>query len=164
MPGRFKPPRGQHVPEEWSVGVFLVRLGTEPKGIAASGSFTTSNIVQKAHWDGTPGKKANYASLSWDRVVTDDKALGLSVLQAKMADVHWTPHTGGTLVSAPYDAELETLWSNHIGHTSGGTQLRAGGGTPRLVKDGRMILSRGNWWKAMRSRCSRRSIEITAGR
>src|SRR5689334_7734855 len=73
---------GELVPDQWSTGgrtndvekgdrLFLLRQGVEPRGVVASGWFNSS-IWQGPHWDGTPGRTANYADVLWQAVVGDD--------------------------------------------------------------------------------------------
>ena len=115
----------------WSVGgrkygitpvqdrVFLLRQGPEPRGIIASGWFR-STVYQDKHWDGTPGKRANYADISWDLALEDCDLLPLALLKSQIAGVHWHPQGGGVLLVPPADVDLERLWASHTGQVHPG--------------------------------------------
>jgi hypothetical protein len=119
--------RGSRVRGRWSTGnrnsgvvpkqdrVFLLRQGSEPRGIIGSGTLT-SGITQKPHWDGTPGKIANYAEILWDRMLDDDELLPLDDVQAAVGGVSWDRIQGGGIVlPPPADAALERVWAEHLG-------------------------------------------------
>ena len=65
----------------WSTGVtkriqngdriFLIRLGTEPRGIVASG-YAISNGYQEVHWDPDHLEPANYIDVRFDQLLMPD--------------------------------------------------------------------------------------------
>jgi hypothetical protein len=99
--------------------VFMLRQGSEPRGIVASGWFT-SPVCQGPHWDRTPGKVANYADVSWDVVLGDHDVMPLALLKSTIAGVHWEPKSGGALLASPADTDLERLWTSHMGRVHPG--------------------------------------------
>jgi hypothetical protein len=124
---------GRQVKDQWSTGnrnsdihpgvdrAFLLRQGPEPRGIVASGLFT-SPPFEDAHWDGTKGKLANYAKITWDVVLEDDDLLPLALLKLKIPSVYWEPPGGGVRLVPPADAALERLWASHTGRRIPGSR------------------------------------------
>ena len=94
--------------------VFLLRQGPEPRGIVASGTFTSA-VFTVDHWDETPGKDANATDISWDVVLGDSDLLPLALLESQIIAMNWEPRAGGVRVSQPSDAALERLWASHTG-------------------------------------------------
>ncbi len=129
---------GGAVRSRWSTGnrkggivpgrdrLFLLRQGPEPRGIIGSGTFATT-VIQDAHWDPTrPGQLANYAGVSWDRVLDDQDVLPLAAVETRVAGFRSANiQAGGVLLPAPFDQQLEQLWASHLGATSPTTQSRA---------------------------------------
>ena len=114
---------GDLVTDRWSTGVrttgigpgdraFLLRQGAEPRGLVASGWFT-SDVRPGPHWDNTPNKKANYAELSWDAVLGDD-LIPITDLAAEVGQVNWEPRAGGTLIGEAAADQLEAAWASHL--------------------------------------------------
>ncbi len=95
--------------------VFLLKQGPEPRGLVASGWFT-SDPYEGPHWDHTPNKLANYADISWDVVVEDDDLLPLGVIKATVSTLDWDHLlAGGVRLAPPGDEVLERLWSGKAG-------------------------------------------------
>ena len=128
---------GRPAADSWSTGnrksgvvphhgrVFLLQQGSGPRGVVASGTFV-SEVAQGPHWDGTPGKVANYADVEWDRVVEEGDLLSLSDIEAVVGGVDWSRiQAGGVILPGPADQVLERLWADHSGASSG-----AGTGVP----------------------------------
>lgn len=94
--------------------LFLVRLHDEPKGIIGSG-VALSTPYQRPHWDGTPGKNAQYIDLRWDSLLDPEASppLGLSALQDIDAGYKWTPQASGLSIPEGTAAKLEAAWNAH---------------------------------------------------
>ena len=119
---------GQRVPDRWATGVrsggirpgdraFLLQQGPV-RGLVASGWFT-SEIFQEPHWDGTPSKFANYASVSWDRVLSDNAMLDIDDIKDQVPGLNWD-RIQGSGVHLPTDGalQLEVLWAGDEPFTS----------------------------------------------
>ena len=70
--------QGRPATIEWSCGnvkeipvgshVFLIRLGSDPRGLIASG-FTTAEVIEKTHWSAAKaraGKMARFVKIHFD--------------------------------------------------------------------------------------------------
>jgi 5-methylcytosine-specific restriction enzyme A len=109
---------------QWSCGatrrikegdrLFLLRQGTEPKGILAAGSATSTpdggnNFTQKrnASWN---------IDVRFDVLLRpEDEILPLSALSSgKLSDVYWHPRASGMSVSPEAAAALEEIWTTHL--------------------------------------------------
>lgn len=120
--------RGERVPGRWATGVrtggiepgdraFLLQQGPL-RGLAASGWFTTE-ILQEPHWDGTRGKIANYAYVSWDRVLSDEAMLDIDDVKAQVPGLNWDRIQGsGVLLPTQGALLLEMLWAGDETFTS----------------------------------------------
>lgn len=96
--------------------VFLLRQGDEPRGIVASGwVHHDEDIFQNTHWDGIPGRLANYIEFVYDHVIDPDDPLPLDVLKREVPGVGWEPRGGGVRVPAEAAAGIEELWEQHVG-------------------------------------------------
>lgn len=93
--------------------VFLMRLGTDPKGIVASG-IITSEVRRVPHAIDGVTSLNNEVDVQWDAVLEDSDLLPHAVLMERLPGVNWTPQVGGTLVPSPADLLLEELWSAHL--------------------------------------------------
>ena len=93
--------------------VFLMRLGTDPKGIVSSG-IITSEVRRVPHTIDGVTKLANEVDVEWDAVLEDSDLLPHALLMERVPGVNWTPQVGGTLVPSPADRMLEELWSSHL--------------------------------------------------
>ena len=118
---------GEVYDEQWSVGgrrsgmqdgdmVYLLKQGPEPRGIVASG-VVRSSVWQDDHWDGTPGKVANYVDIDWERVVDDGDILATQTLEAEVTAVNWTPQGGGITIDRAAAPRVAELW-DHLGDTT----------------------------------------------
>jgi len=127
-----KTAKGIACPYWWSTGMrsniqpgdrlFLLKQGSEPRGIMASGT-AVSEVYDDKHWDpqrAKAGARALYVHLKFDRVLDPESEaiLPLSVMKQKLAEQHWDTRASG--ISLDRVAEkLEGLWRSHlwnIGH------------------------------------------------
>ncbi|MGE3326323.1 MAG: HNH endonuclease [Acidimicrobiia bacterium] len=109
----------------WSTGVrksgvvsgdrcFLLRQSTE-RGLIASGTFT-SEIYQDDHWDGTPGKTANYADVVWTKWLSTSDRLPVEDLVLEVPGFHWNQvQSSGQEVPVAVAEVLERVWAAHAG-------------------------------------------------
>lgn len=122
---------GRTVRGRWSLGirktatpgddrVYLLRQGPEPRGIIAAGTVDSDPFTEE-HWDeDRPGQVTTYVHILWDRVLSDGDLLPLKVVSAKVTGLNWDNIPGGGVeLRAPGDAQLDRLWSKHIGGTPG---------------------------------------------
>lgn len=118
---------GEPAEMDWSTGrrknvgpgdrLFLMRVGKKPKGIVAVGTATT-RVYQGDHWDGTPGKTANYVDGVFDRIVDPAVDTPLDVMGTSgkpPSRMHWTPEEGGVLIPEDVAEWLEIRWADHTG-------------------------------------------------
>ena len=92
--------------------VFLMRQGTEPRGIIASGLVQTPPYYQP-HWDRDRNDQALFITVRFDTLV--DPAIDglLPIAQfndGPLAQVHWATQTSGILIEPRAALELETRW------------------------------------------------------
>lgn len=115
---------GGFVSGRWSTGnrtsgiapgdrAYLLRQGSEPRGIVASGYFA-SDVYSDQDWRGRD-RDANYADVDWDAVVPMDDPLPATVLEIRVPGVYWHPQIGGILVDESSADRLSALWSEHVG-------------------------------------------------
>jgi len=111
---------------DWSCGnrrempvgsrVFVLRQGSEPKGIVASG-FTISPVYSGRHWmpeRARRGDTANYVDVRFDAVRGPDPFDVLPRSQLNRGDlnsVHWDTAASGIEILAPAAKALERLWN-----------------------------------------------------
>lgn len=119
-----KTARGHRVDGDWSTGgrksglgpgdtAFLLRQGTQGRGIVARGEVT-SEIFQEPLFD-NPDETGNYVLISWDRVVSVEDAISTETLKAEMPEVNWDRlQMSGTFLSPELHDQLEQLWSEHL--------------------------------------------------
>ncbi len=117
--------RGLQVDGDWSTGgrkgglepgdtAFLLRQGTQGRGIVARGEVT-SEIFQEPLFD-DPDDVGNYVLIRWDRVMSVDDALSTETLKAEMPEVNWDRlQMSGTLLKPALHGRLEQLWSEQVG-------------------------------------------------
>ena len=108
--------------DRWSCGrsksiragdrVFLLRQGSEPRGIVASGSVTSDEPLTGPHWSGD-GRSALYVAARFDVLLHSEREPILprsSLDSGVLADVHWDTQVGGIKIPPDAAAELEELW------------------------------------------------------
>lgn len=117
--------KGQIVEGPWSTGgrtggmadgdrVFLLRQGTDGRGIVASGTVR-SEIYQGVHHS-DPTRDGNYVDVDWDVVLAPSEALPIEELKAQVPIGHnWEPQGSGTVLPGPALGEVERLWLDHLG-------------------------------------------------
>jgi 5-methylcytosine-specific restriction protein B len=96
--------------------VFLVKTGTMPRGIVASG-YATTGSYEAPHYDPEKqkmGSMAKYITVDFDCFV--DGFAGVMLLQDKLKNVFpeqtWSPMGSGIAIKDDYISELERLWSD----------------------------------------------------
>jgi len=110
-----------HCSQRWSCGstksiqagdrIFLLKVGTEPKGIIAAG-FATSSPFAERHWSGED-KNALYIDVDFEVLLNPDKEpiLTVDILNAgNLAKQNWQPQSSGTSVKSKLVDELEAVW------------------------------------------------------
>lgn len=94
--------------------VFLLRQGSEPRGIVGCGVIPDdAGTWLGEHWDGS-GRPRRYVRVDWEFVVDPDDPLPLDLLVAQASRTTWTPQGSGTRIA---DADLpvvERLWAEHL--------------------------------------------------
>jgi len=110
--------------DNWSCGrtksiqpedrVFLIKLGSEPRGIIASG-YSISHVYEGPHWL-KKGKKALYVDIRWDVALDPRKAaFELEELKEKVSDhYNWTPQASGQRIPDDIAARLEKEWARFV--------------------------------------------------
>lgn len=140
--------------QRWSCGntksiqvgdrIFLVKVGSEPKGIIAAGFATSTPIVEK-HWS-EENRDALYIDVEFEVLLNSDQEpiLRVEMLKtAKLAQQNWLPMASGISVRPELVDELESIWfdflitqkirSNPFIPTDNGAQKTYTEGTPNRV-------------------------------
>lgn len=120
--------KGFHL-DNWSTGVtkkiekgdrlFLIRLGTEPKGIIGSG-WAESNWFQDEHWDDSAveeGKYANYVRVRFDTLLNpelDPKAVLRRNELDGLGKMHWDSQSSGVRIPELVARRLEDAWADFL--------------------------------------------------
>lgn len=102
--------------------LFLMRLGSEPRGIFASG-YAVSEPEEDHHWDGVAGHKAWYVDVRWDTMANpyDAKSMLLrEELEFISTEQRWTPPASGERIEEETAAKLEDVWRSFSGTSSEG--------------------------------------------
>ncbi len=96
--------------------IFLVKLGTEPKGIIAAGFATTTPFEEK-HWTGE-NRQALYIDIDFDVLLNSEKEpiLTLDILKTgNLAKQYsWTPQASGISILPEIVDELEAVWFDFL--------------------------------------------------
>lgn len=95
--------------------IFLVRLGTEPKGIMGSG-FSTSSPFYSKHWSGND-KEILYINIDFEILLNpdNDEILGLDLLNiGNLGHQTWTPQASGISIKPELQDELEATWFDFL--------------------------------------------------
>jgi hypothetical protein len=104
--------------------VFLLRLGSQGRGIVGSGMIT-GPIFRTEHWDGS-GRDNRYVPVGWDTLLGPDERLDIAELELAFPAQHWHPQGNGTQVRPEVLDQLEDLWADHL--TSLGIHAATGTG------------------------------------
>ncbi|MFN7258445.1 MAG: HNH endonuclease [Cyclobacteriaceae bacterium] len=94
---------------------FLVKLGTNPKGIIGAGFVLTEPFLAK-HWSGED-KLVPRVMLDFEVLLNPDKdpILTLDILkQGKLNKQNWTPQSSGISVRDEVTDELEAVWFDFL--------------------------------------------------
>lgn len=115
--------------------VYLLRQGTEPRGIIAAGR-AVSEVFPDEHWDGQGGE-TTYVQVEWEELSDLDDPLPRDVLRAQVPGVHWQPQSSGNEVTA-HDGTIAALWAKHTnaGHRGQAWLAIAVDARARAVNDG----------------------------
>jgi 5-methylcytosine-specific restriction enzyme A len=95
--------------------VFLIKVGTEPKGIIGAGYVITPPYPGK-HWSGE-NKETLYVDVEFEALLNPDKEpiLTLDILKVgKLAAQHWTPQSSGISIKPELVDELEAVWFDFL--------------------------------------------------
>jgi 5-methylcytosine-specific restriction enzyme A len=112
--------------DQWSCGkrrdidigdrFFLIRLGSEPRGLVGSG-FITSLAFDGPHWEkkrASAGDTAIYTHVRFDAIIKAP-AIPISELdQAPFNQVHWHTQSSGILIAPKIAIAIEQLWSSRL--------------------------------------------------
>ncbi len=111
--------------ERWSCGdtksikpgdrIFLVKVGTEPKGIIAAGFATTTPFPER-HWSGE-NKEAFYIDIDFEVLLNPDEEpiLTLQILKTgNLTAQNWTPQASGISIKPELVDELEAVWFDFL--------------------------------------------------
>jgi 5-methylcytosine-specific restriction protein A len=101
--------------------LFIVRLGVEPKGIVAAGRAIGKSF-EGEHWNKKKanGRKMWYVMGRYDRILNADfpafePPLSTADFTSEpLANVRWSPRTGGIEIPEHAAEILEDLWEEHI--------------------------------------------------
>jgi len=119
---------------DWSCGVttksirsgarvFLIKLGSEPRGIVASG-YAISEPYKDRHWL-QEGKQAWYVDVKWDVALDPREAIfELEKLKKKVSDhYNWCPQASGQSIDDNIAARLEKEWNHFVRKVTKGRQV-----------------------------------------
>ena len=121
--------KGKKLRGSWSCGVsklirpgdrlFLLKQGTKPRGIVASG-WAKSKPYDAPHWDLVKRRKgipARFVDLQYDALLEPESEPVLDVAElhrGSLAEVHWRTQISGIRIPDQTAAELERLWAAHL--------------------------------------------------
>lgn len=95
--------------------IFLLKVGTEPKGLIAAG-FATSTPFQEKHWSGE-NKDALYIDVDFEVLLNSDKEpiLTVDILNTgNLAKQNWRPMGSGNSIKPEIMDELEAVWFDFL--------------------------------------------------
>lgn len=95
--------------------LFIVRLGSEPRGIFASGR-AASYFYEDDHWDERKYAKARYVDMDLDVLLDPDMEdiLSLETLEAISTGQTWTPQRSGISIEDTVATSLESEWRRFL--------------------------------------------------
>jgi hypothetical protein len=94
--------------------IFLIKLGSEPRGIVASG-FATTDVFEGTHWDKDRvkvGKKAKRIVIEFDKIkdFNIDKIITFNELLNISDKYHWSSQSSGIEIPENISSSLEHTW------------------------------------------------------
>ncbi|MDF1611997.1 HNH endonuclease, partial [Stygiobacter electus] len=95
--------------------IFLVKLGTDPKGIVGAG-FATTKPYPKRHWNGE-NKDALYIDFDFEVLLNPEKEpiLTLDILKTgNLSQQNWTPQASVITIRPELVDELEAVWFDFL--------------------------------------------------
>ena len=99
--------------------VYVIKLGSEPKGILASG-WVYNGWHEDRHWDNEKamqGKKANYIDVNFEFILNPEKDEILSIEglnKGLLKNMDWYPIASGVIIPEKIAEKLEEKWSSFI--------------------------------------------------
>lgn len=97
---------------------FLIKLGTEPRGLIASGR-AASAVYDDQHWDAArqpPGKLTRYVEVDWETLL--DPAVQLFprawLASPVYAPMRWEPRASGVRIPDAIAEHLERDWATFL--------------------------------------------------
>jgi 5-methylcytosine-specific restriction protein A len=107
----------------WSVGnvkkvelnsrFFLIRLGSDPRGLVGSG-WTRSDVLEAPHWipeKRDTGALAKYVSIEFDVLVSEPLVSFKELEREPFAAMHWPIRMSGVRVVSAVTERLEAIWA-----------------------------------------------------
>lgn len=95
--------------------IFLIKIGTTPKGIIGAG-FATTSPYSDIHWD-IQRREALYIAADFETLLNPDKdpILTLDILNVgRLSKQNWTPQASGISIRLELVDELEAIWFDFI--------------------------------------------------
>lgn len=95
--------------------IFLLKVGTERKGIIGAGFATSTPFLEK-HW-GKENKEALYTDVDFEVLLNPDKEpiLTIDILkEGNLAQQNWQPRAAGISVRQELVDELEAVWFDFL--------------------------------------------------
>jgi 5-methylcytosine-specific restriction protein A len=96
--------------------VFLMRQGSEPRGVIASGQSRSSAYLD-AHWDENRKDKALYVDVRFDALLNPETDGALAVAKFKsgpLATVNWSTQSSGISIAPQAALLLENIWREFL--------------------------------------------------
>lgn len=95
--------------------VFLIKIGTEPKGIIGAG-FARTAPYPDWHWNGE-NRKTNYVEVDFETLLNPEKDTILSLnalMVGNLSKQSWTPQSSGISIRPQLVNELEKVWFDFL--------------------------------------------------
>lgn len=97
--------------------LFLLRQGTEPRGIVGSG-WAASDVFEGPHWDEEKrkaGKSTRHVKVRFDHLLNPDSEAILSRQELDgLGNMHWDSQSSGISIPDAVAERLENLWANFL--------------------------------------------------
>lgn len=109
---------------------YLIRLGSDPRGIVASG-YVTSSAYDDPHWDkqrAANGDTSIYVKIRFDAIAEQPVIPIAELDQAPLNTFHWHTQSSGILIPNDIADAIEQLWASRdaAGQSSLPEELPAG--------------------------------------